>query len=255
MTLVVEKCAHALETFTNWPIQIQFKNVPFYSKNPYLRRNLTDVVKYIENKLREQKGFRGRLKVKNLDPQITSLIDRFFATEQARTSAPVPEISIDLDKVASLVNESNQVLDMLKAEEDVISKYDEQVGSQEETHVEDVQIQEIEIPIELLDALENPVSEQDFPEDGTMWQAFAENLSVVQIQVLSAVLTEASPQKTIRKLADVNMTMESMLIDGINELSQDHIDDILLDTEPSVHISDDYYAPFVTIIVERLRSK
>lgn len=91
--------------------------VPISEHKP-LRAYLTQLVRFTENKLRELKGFKGRLRGIELEQEVGELISRYLAKEmnalQAETARAVkPQIHINHRKLERLARESNEVRDML----------------------------------------------------------------------------------------------------------------------------------------------
>ncbi|GHU75125.1 hypothetical protein FACS1894188_05290 [Clostridia bacterium] len=76
----------------------------------------TSVIKYTENKLREQYGISGRLRNIVLDDAYKKCIDDVFAKPKI-TNAPA--LSLDLQVISRLREESNAVREMLKSEDDL----------------------------------------------------------------------------------------------------------------------------------------
>lgn len=70
------------------------------SKHEPLRDFLTGVVKYAENKLREQVKFRGRLQVKGLDMSLQNLIDKVMDTDFNMPEGVKEELLAALQKIA-----------------------------------------------------------------------------------------------------------------------------------------------------------
>ncbi|QNB45477.1 hypothetical protein BR63_03580 [Thermanaerosceptrum fracticalcis] len=101
--------------------EITIETVPFTKHKP-LRDFLTSVVKHTENKLREIKGYTGRLRGYTIEPDIMKWIDDYLTSELKGpeiTVKPSPKIEIDASKVAQLIKDSDKVRDMLIADEGV----------------------------------------------------------------------------------------------------------------------------------------
>ncbi len=70
---------------------------------------------------------------------------------------------------------------------------------------------------------ERPVSE--FPEE---WTVLMRQLPEYEFQVLKAIAEQANPAPVIKQIAEANLTMPELLIDGINERALDTIGDLIL---------------------------
>ena len=70
-------CTHSVKSI----LDIEYYSV---SDSPELRRRVTAAVKYTENKLRACLGVKSRLAVKDLDNEVKSIIDNYFAAEFER---------------------------------------------------------------------------------------------------------------------------------------------------------------------------
>ncbi|NMF65117.1 tellurite resistance TerB C-terminal domain-containing protein [Brasilonema octagenarum] len=83
---------------------------------------------------------------------------------------------------------------------------------------------------ELLESLEpkntTTVSE-NVPEE---WRKFSEQLQGYEIRVLKAILEQDNPYPVIKKIAEENITMPNLLIDSINELANDTIGELIIDS-------------------------
>ncbi|MEZ4510885.1 MAG: TerB N-terminal domain-containing protein [Chloroflexota bacterium] len=93
--------------------------VPYHKYQP-LRDFLTGVVKYTENKLRELRGFNGRLQPPSLDPSVATFIDAFIAniTDIIVPPPPKPQITIDLAEVTRLEDDATALFQLLHVPEE-----------------------------------------------------------------------------------------------------------------------------------------
>ena len=250
VTIELKRCWRADQTYLDWPTQLYFEDVPAYSKNQKLRRYLTNIVKYTENKLRDEKGFRGRLQVQGLDQGTQRLIDQLISHNGHVISPPppVPKIEIDLSKVKQLRAESEEVLSMLQIEEE--EKAEESIPTSKLS----IDLQSIEPVTEtpekepIIDT-ENVVESED-----EIWIEFARALEPHQTEALTAIFNGTDPKAAIRNIAMAQFLMPTMLIDSINELAQDILGDILIESADEPRLVDDYYAPMVSQIIKQGRS-
>ncbi|MGE7828396.1 TerB N-terminal domain-containing protein [Paenibacillus sp. NPDC093718] len=88
-----------------------------------LRSYITGLVRLTENKLRELRGFKGRLRGADaVEPDVQEIITRYLKKEiheeqEAERKQAIPEVQIDTGKLRRLQRESDQVRDMLLTEE------------------------------------------------------------------------------------------------------------------------------------------
>lgn len=88
-----------------------------------LRSYITVLVRLTENKLRELRGFKGRLRGADVvEPEVEEVITRYLKKEiqeqlEAQRRQAIPEVQIDTGKLRRLQQESDQVRDMLLTEE------------------------------------------------------------------------------------------------------------------------------------------
>lgn len=88
-----------------------------------LRSYITGLVRLTENKLRELRGFKGRLRgADTVEPEVEEIITRYLKKEiheeqEAERRQAIPEVQIDTGKLRRLQQESDQVRDMLLTEE------------------------------------------------------------------------------------------------------------------------------------------
>lgn len=61
------------------------------------------------------------------------------------------------------------------------------------------------------------------------WQNFREKISQDQIEILTAIAKQENLKATIKKIAERNITMPSLLIDDINEIAYDTLGEIIID--------------------------
>lgn len=89
------------------------------SEHPPLRHYITQLIRMMENKLRELRGFKGRLRGIEVEPEIEELVARFLkkeiqpAIEDSKEKAAQPEVQIDTAKLRRIQQESDDVRDML----------------------------------------------------------------------------------------------------------------------------------------------
>ncbi|WP_422659251.1 TerB N-terminal domain-containing protein [Paenibacillus sp. EC2-1] len=93
------------------------------SEHPPLRHYITQLIRMMENKLRELRGFKGRLRGIEVEPEIEELVARFLkkeiqpASDDSKEKAAQPEVQIDAAKLRRIQQESDDVRDMLLIDE------------------------------------------------------------------------------------------------------------------------------------------
>ncbi|MFC7679151.1 TerB N-terminal domain-containing protein [Paenibacillus sp. GCM10028914] len=94
--------------------------LPISSHVP-LRHYITQLFRMMENKLRELRGFKGRLRGIEVEPEIEELVTRFLKKELQPPDDPkekaLPEVRIDRAKLRRIQQESDDVRDMLLLDE------------------------------------------------------------------------------------------------------------------------------------------
>ncbi|MBD2148460.1 tellurite resistance TerB C-terminal domain-containing protein [Sphaerospermopsis sp. FACHB-1194] len=81
------------------------------------------------------------------------------------------------------------------------------------------------------------------------WQNFREKISQDQIEILTAIATQENLQDTIKKIAERNITMPSLLIDDINKIAYDTLGEIIIETNNEIpKIANDYLLMVETMI-------
>ncbi|GCL36505.1 hypothetical protein SR1949_16090 [Sphaerospermopsis reniformis] len=81
------------------------------------------------------------------------------------------------------------------------------------------------------------------------WQNFREKISQDQIEILTAIATQENLQDTIKKIAERNITIPSLLIDDINKIAYDTLGEIIIETNNEIpKIANDYLLMVETMI-------
>lgn len=62
------------------------------------------------------------------------------------------------------------------------------------------------------------------------WHDFLRSLPVPELQVLKAIIEQENPNPAIKKIAEANITMPSLLIDSINEYADQILGELILET-------------------------
>jgi hypothetical protein len=93
--------------------EVRVRIVPLSTHAPF-KDFIAQVVRCFENKLREIKGYQGRLRGSGLEPDLEKLIELYLEKETAVKAEP-PKVTIDTEKLARLAKESEETRDMLTA--------------------------------------------------------------------------------------------------------------------------------------------
>ena len=81
------------------------------------------------------------------------------------------------------------------------------------------------------------------------WQNFREKISQDQIEILTAIATQENAQATIKKIAEINITMPNILIDEINEIAYDTLGEIIIETNNEIPKIANEYLLMVEIMI------
>jgi hypothetical protein len=93
---------------------INFGSALPYSEQAALRSLITAVVKHTENILREQRGFRGRLRSYQLPDQLADMINQsLLGVGKRKPVQRKTHLTIDLAKVQSLTEQSDEIRELL----------------------------------------------------------------------------------------------------------------------------------------------
>lgn len=86
-----------------------------YSQHPPLRQFLTGVVKHTENRLRDLKNYKGKLRGYALEPDVQKVIENLINGSMDRIVPPPskPKVEIDTLRIEGLIRESDEVRQML----------------------------------------------------------------------------------------------------------------------------------------------
>ncbi|UNK18695.1 TerB N-terminal domain-containing protein [Paenibacillus sp. N3/727] len=112
-----------------------------------LRHYITNLIRMMENKLRELRGFKGRLRGIEVDPEIEKLVARFLKKEihpaenDSTGKMAHPEVQIDRAKLWRIQQESDDVRDMLLVDGPENSEPIPGTTSRKESYTRNVPIQ------------------------------------------------------------------------------------------------------------------
>ncbi|GIP23170.1 TerB N-terminal domain-containing protein [Paenibacillus sp. J22TS3] len=215
---------------------ISVSRLPVRNHAP-LRQYITQVLKFAENRLRKQLGFKGRLKGIELEPQVELLIDRYLSKEYNRKTTQ-SVIQIDTERLIQLQQDTEYVREMLTVEEE---------GAPAETY-EEIHTHEDSVS-GLIDQPDSSAMDHDNPEvpsagwgwdTGTLgeeWSLLAEALEEVHLRALLTLMSD-SPELT--RLAEDYGTLPALIIDEINHAAMEHIGDLIVSEDGVVEDYLDY---------------
>lgn len=154
----------------------------------------------------------------NLEKNLTDLQNQ-KQSEQAEISQLQNQISLLQDERDLL---QNQVWELLQNIENF----------NQETSTDHPQEDEIELfPFdELLETIEDKPQISLPPE----WSNFLENLPTYKIQVLKAIVEQDNPKAVIKQIAETQITMPNVLIDAINEIANNTIGELIIETSEEI---------------------
>ncbi|MBM6995210.1 TerB N-terminal domain-containing protein [Paenibacillus sp. DXFW5] len=232
-----------------------------YSGHPPLRAFLTQLVRLTENKLREQLGYKGKLRGIDVGPEIEQLVDRFLSKEFDRRKAEeakarIPKVKINATKLRKLQQESDEVRDMLLSEEQTLAFAPEAPGLPPEKVASSPKISVAEplqptfdfergyeqVPEEvLLPPIEERRETLETKGEASVtlseeWQELFASLTAPQAQMLAALFQGQSAAER-QMIAEQIGSMPELLVDEINELAMERIGDLLVDGD---EILEDY---------------
>lgn len=137
---------------------------------------------------------------------------------------------INLEMVVnSLSDRKKQIeseVDGLEEDVDVIQEFKLQLEAQL-TNLED-KIQELETPLSGITAAPEPLVPFRNSQLPREWQEFASRLTDVEIRILQAIAEQNNPNALLKQIAQAEITMPELLIDGINELALATINDLII---------------------------
>jgi predicted nucleic acid-binding Zn-ribbon protein len=213
--------------------QIQAQIEAFKQEKEELENNLI-----LSNRLKpqlEEKLYELRIEIQDLEIKLSNqnnlLTDRITAREklenilsdlQTQKQAEQAKIKQLQNQISLLQDErdllQNQVWELLQKIENL----------NQEQLPDNTQEDEIELfPFdELLEPLDEKITTSLPPE----WSNFIETLPTYQIQVLKAIVEQDNPKAIIKQIAEAQITMPNLLIDSINEIANNTIGELIIET-------------------------
>jgi hypothetical protein len=209
-----------------------------YSQHPPLRQFLTGIVKHTENKLREVKNYKGKLRGYTLEPDVLKVIESLIdgTTDRIVPSPPKPKVEIDVSRVEDLIRESDEVREMLVGAEVTEKAPEQQPVSDQGPILPDYLTCPVDTPDHLLtdlDGVYQLLSRLDQNEKNLI-----DKLTSAEWEKSDSAISEEMP----------GIFIES-LVDRINGLAVELLGDILIVSEGGQKIVEDDYRDELEFIV------
>jgi len=192
------------------------------SEHTPLREFMTQLVRVIENKLREIRNFKGKLRGIEIEPEIERLVSRYLERELDEwptREQKGPAVVIDAEKLAQLRQDSEFVRDILTV--DLGTSVDE-----DEVRIEPMKPEESWV--EVFDIDPKSLISWDTTGIPEEWQQFVQALSSSDLEALY-VLKQGRGYSELQRIAQDAGTMPELLLDGINEVAMDMLGDLVID--------------------------
>lgn len=196
---------------------VSFGSVFPYSEQAALRALLTAVIKHTENTLRQRFGHRGKLRTHQLPEEMIARIDRALGAV-TRPSAPAVakrRVTIDLQQVQRLTEQSNEVRDLLLS-----------LGGSGEEFAQPQQLEQ------------GPGAAADGPLPAVLdclpkagWPELLARLNDMDIQALLVLAEEG--QHSWREFCRQTAILPQVVLDRINDAALETIGDLLLQADAS----------------------
>jgi len=170
----------------------------------------------------EEKLYELRIEIQQLEAEITEQNQLFIATKSEKNTL---ESNLNLLKNQTDVQQSElyqlqEQISLLQEERDLLQSQVWELLQQMETlnqeSVYDFPLAELREPLENL------------PQE---WSDFLQSLPGHEIQVLKAILEQDNPRAMIKQIAEANITMPNLLIDSINEIANDTLGELIIETD------------------------
>ncbi len=215
--------------------EIVIAKIKPYTTHKPLRKYLTAIVRYSENKLRHIHRYKTLLPVAGLDPfikrQIDRYFDRYYGIPQAERDFD-QEVKIDFEAVARLQRESSDIVSLL------LSDDEEAVHADPPTEDASKSSEKYE------DQNNKPIV---FSES-SQWTVFFQTLAPYQLNAVIIMVNQDDVKAKLKVLATSHSIMIQSLIDEINEIALDTIGDLLIDGYDSFLLNEEYHEQLISMI-------
>ncbi|MGG4145532.1 TerB N-terminal domain-containing protein [Paenibacillus algorifonticola] len=213
-------------------------SMPYISSHEPLREFITQLMRETENVLRQQKGYKNKLRNIELPIDVIKLIQSYLERELGGKAVKLQDeiiVKIDAEKLAQLIQDSELVRQMLTTEEA------EQVQGFALANMQTAatKTDEKENRIELVEAIAQDGELEEENEEsrkvevnisaemGEDEQLLAERLEAIHLEVLDALIRGDSMLE-VQRIAEKAGTMVELLLDEINDAAMDTIGDLII---------------------------
>lgn len=205
------------------------------SKHAVVNAFIGNLLKEIENRLRQVHGYKHQLKTNALPIEVLDIINSQIVPI-AKPVPPKPQVKLDIKRLEELAQESDEIFDLLHIEED-----------QSQPEIFEPAPQKTVATT----AKEPPQTNGSDLFEDEEWNELADHLQPIHLQTLQIVVAQDQVTEKIQALAKENNTMPLVLLGEINEFAQDTIEDTLIETDPVPYIYDEDYLPYIQQLLTR----
>ena len=222
---------------------INFGSALSYCEQAALRSLVTAVVKHAENVLREQHGYRGRLRSYQLPEELAQMVEaRLTGLVRHRAATRRNPVSIDLSKVKRLTQQSDEVRALLLRQHDQVVDDADRVDMVQSILAKDNDLGAAgHEPSELDTALLLQVNDGCLHHEENWNEQLVARLSPMERQLLSALGQAENGLSQSELLALCSGHLVEPLLDRINELSLDTLGDLLISARNGVRMIEEEY--------------
>ena len=177
----------------------------------------------------EKKLHELRIEVQNQELEIAKQNDLLSQTNTTRINLENTLNSLQnktLEQKSEVNQLQNQVWELLQQVETIDSPA---LPENDENYLELFPFDELLEPLDTVDREDH--HRGNLPKE---WHNFLAHLPGHEIQVLKAILEQDNPKATIKKIAEANITMPNLLIDTINEIANNTIGELIIETNTEI---------------------
>jgi chromosome segregation ATPase len=176
----------------------------------------------------------------NLSQQNTSLENSVAAKKNIETE--ITELQTQKQTQKLEINQLENQISLLQEERDLLqNQVWELLQNLENLNPESLTEETVDTEVEefpfdeLLDTIE--ISKDKNQNLSSEWHNFLEQITPEQIQILTAFINEDNTKAILKQIAETQITMPSLLIDDINEIANNTLGEIIIETtteEPAI---------------------
>ncbi|WP_242038846.1 tellurite resistance TerB C-terminal domain-containing protein [Anabaena lutea] len=218
--------------------QLQTQVDAFQEERQEIESNLT-LLGRLKPQL-EEKLYELRIELQELEMQIVQENNLLVDTKTTRENLDNNLIALQKQTAAqqSELNQIQNQISLLQSERDSLQSQVWELLQQMDTINQEIgneNPQEEDIDLFPFDQLLEPLSLLDYEPNTsdnlpTEWTDFLENLPAYEVQVLKAIVEQDNPKPIIKQIAEANITMPNLLIDSINEIANNTIGELIIET-------------------------